>query len=134
MLSTLEATQENLAKISTDNLQKILRENNREMFNEETLEVIRQELQRRTARVSGDASINEGEVRVSRSPEVVVTNIDAGVVRISGRPEVVVTNVDIPFTLMISLLVKLAMAAIPAGILVYVFLTIIGSVFKGFLG
>jgi hypothetical protein len=47
------------------------------------------------------------------------------------RQEVVVTNIKIPFTSMVVLLVKLALASIPALIILFFIFSILGMIFGG---
>ena len=47
------------------------------------------------------------------------------------RQEVVVTNIKIPFTSMVVLLVKLALASIPALIILFLIFSVLGFIFGG---
>ena len=49
----------------------------------------------------------------------------------NGRQEVVVTDIKIPFLSMVVLLVKWALAAIPALIILFFIFVILGAVFGG---
>ena len=49
----------------------------------------------------------------------------------NGRQEVVVTDIKIPFLSMVVLLVKWALAAIPALIILFLIFSVLGAIFGG---